>query len=109
MTSQSDRDLRARAERFIAEAVDPTTQDELRALLSSPDLAKTDLADRFAGSLEFGTAGLRGILGAGPHRMNRAVILRTTHGLAQYLLAEIPEARARGVVIGFDGRTMSRE
>ena len=67
------------------------------------------MADRFAGSLEFGTAGLRGILGAGPNRMNRAVILRTTLGLARTLLAEVPDARARGVVIGFDGRHMSRE
>jgi len=109
MTSETERDLRARAERFMADDVDPTTQGELRALLASPDLSKTDLADRFAGALEFGTAGLRGVVGAGPNRMNRAVVLRTSYGLAKALLAHGKDARKRGVVIGFDGRHMSRE
>ena len=79
--------------------------------LSGPaDPAKTDLADRFAGSLEFGTAGLRGVIGAGPNRMNRAVVLRTTWGLAQYLLeAGGPGAAEKGVAIGYDGRRMSKE
>jgi phosphomannomutase len=109
MTSETERDLRARAERFMADDVDPKTQEELRALLANADLAKTDLADRFAGALEFGTAGLRGVVGAGPNRMNRAVVLRTTHGLAKALLANGKDVRKRGVVIGFDGRHMSRE
>ncbi len=80
--TETEHDLRARAERWIANDVDPSAQDELRALLQSGDLSKTDLADRFAGALDFGTAGLRGIVGAGPNRMNRAVVLRTTHGLS---------------------------
>src|SRR5580658_2418711 len=108
--SEAERDLRARAERWIADDVDPRAQDELRTLLKSADLAKTDLADRFAGALEFGTAGLRGVIGAGPNRMNRAVVLRTTHGLARYLLSSsIADVKSRGVAIGFDGRHMSRE
>ncbi|MGO8999707.1 MAG: phospho-sugar mutase [Polyangiaceae bacterium] len=108
--SEAERDLRARAERWIADDVDVGAQDELRALLKSADLAKTDLADRFAGALEFGTAGLRGVIGAGPNRMNRAVVLRTTHGLARFLLSSsIADVKSRGVVIGFDGRHMSRE
>ena len=102
-------DLRARAERWIADDPDPVTQKELRALLGQPDLGATDLADRFAGSLEFGTAGLRGVVGAGPNRMNRAVVARATWGLAQDLLASVPGARERGVVVGGDARTMSRE
>jgi phosphomannomutase len=89
---------------------DPGARAEIEGLLAAPDPAKTDLADRFAGSLEFGTAGLRGVIGAGPNRMNRAVVLRTTWGLARYLLdAGGPNAAEKGVAIGFDGRRMSKE
>jgi phosphomannomutase len=102
-------ELRERAERWIADDPDAHTQDELRALLAQPDLSMTDLADRFAGTLEFGTAGLRGVLGAGPNRMNRAVVARATWGLAQALLAGLPGAAERGVVVGGDARRMSRE
>jgi phosphomannomutase len=102
-------ELRARAERWMADDPDPRTRDELRALLAAPDLAATDLADRFAGSLEFGTAGLRGVIGAGPNRMNRAVVARATWGLAQAVLAGVPGAAERGVVVGGDARRMSRE
>src|SRR3984957_9432866 len=102
-------DLRARAERWIADDPDPTTRDELRALLAQPDLSKTDLEDRFAQALEFGTAGLRGVLGAGPNRMNRAVVARATWGLAQHLLATVPRAAERGVVVGCDARHLSTE
>ena len=76
-------DLLARAERWLADDPDPTTRDELRALLDRRDEAA--LADRFDARLEFGTAGLRGVLGAGPNRMNRAVVLRTSAGLCAYL------------------------
>jgi phosphomannomutase len=107
--SDRDDDLRERAQRWIDADVDPKAQDELRAILRERELSKTDLADRFAGALEFGTAGLRGILGAGPNRMNRAVVLRTTHGLARYLLEKVEDARSRGVVVGFDGRHLSRQ
>ncbi len=102
-------DLRTRAERWMKDDPDPATQAELGQLLAASDLDKTDLADRFAGALEFGTAGLRGVLGAGPNRMNRAVVLRTTHGLGKYLLAALPDAAKKGVVIGYDGRRYSRE
>src|SRR3954462_10652327 len=88
---------------------DPAARAEIEGLLASPDPAKTDLADRFAASLEFGTAGLRGVIGAGPNRMNRAVVLRTTWGLARYILDATPDGKTRGVAIGFDGRRMSRE
>jgi len=102
-------ELRAQAQQWIADDSDPATQAELRALLAQPDLASTDLPDRFAGSLEFGTAGLRGVLGAGPNRMNRAVVARATWGLAQEVLASIPHAQERGVIVGGDARRMSRE
>jgi len=102
-------DLRARAQAWMADDPDPTTRDELRDLLAAPDVASTDLADRFAGTLEFGTAGLRGVLGAGPNRMNRAVVARATWGLARELIASVPDAAERGVVVGGDARRMSRE
>jgi len=103
-------DLVARAKAWMAGDPDSATRAEIEALLAAPDLTKTDLADRFAGALEFGTAGLRGVIGAGPNRMNRAVVRRTTLGLAHYLLATFgEEAKTRGVVIGFDGRTLSPE
>jgi phosphomannomutase len=75
------------------------------ALLAADDEA--GLADRFGGALSFGTAGLRGVLGAGPNRMNRAVVIRTTAALAHVLREREPDAARRGVVVGFDGRTAS--
>jgi phosphomannomutase len=109
-------DLRARADRWIADDPDPATQDELRALLGrlAPDAGPddplaADLVDRFAGALAFGTAGLRGILGAGPNRMNRAVVARATWAVARELLASVPGAPSRPVVVGHDARRLSRE
>jgi phosphomannomutase len=102
-------DLRARAQRWIADDPDSATRAELHALLAHPDPASTDLADRFAAPLGFGTAGLRGVLGAGPNRMNRAVVARTTWGLARELLESVPGAAQRGVVVGRDARRMGRE
>jgi phosphomannomutase len=100
-------DLLARASRWVQEDPDPETAAELGALIERGDLK--ELADRMAGPLEFGTAGLRGVLGAGESRMNRAVVLRTTAGLGAQLLASRPEVRREGVVVGYDGRRMSRE
>ncbi len=108
----SSDDLHARAERWIADDPDETTREELRAILSRPDVGATDLDDRFAGTLEFGTAGLRGVLGAGPNRMNRAVVARATWGLARELLAGVDGSATlatRTVVVGGDARRLSRE
>jgi phosphomannomutase len=103
---------RAAAEAWLAEDPDPSTAAELRALLDAHDrgdeVAQRDLADRFSGTLEFGTAGLRGLLGAGPQRMNRVLVRKVTAGLGAYLLAHVPAAGARGVVIGHDARHNSR-
>ncbi|MBN1206934.1 MAG: phospho-sugar mutase [Myxococcaceae bacterium] len=103
----SNTGLREQAEAWRRADPDPTTAEELARVLAAGDLA--DLADRFAGNLEFGTAGLRGVLGAGPNRMNRAVVRRTTAGLARYLKAQVPDVASRGVVVGRDGRRMSAE
>jgi phosphomannomutase len=100
------------ANAWLEEDPDPTTADELRALLAASDAndaaALADLAERFTGSLEFGTAGLRGILGAGPQRMNRVLVRKVSAGLAAYLLEHVPDARTRGVLIGHDARRNSR-
>src|SRR5262244_3579301 len=86
---------------------DPLTRSELDQLLATGKLA--ELEDRFRGALEFGTAGLRGVVGAGPNRMNRAVVRRATAGLGAYLLATVPDAARRGVVVARDARRMSAE
>ena len=101
-------DLIQRARAWAEADPDLDARAEIEALLAAPDPTKTDLADRFGGQLEFGTAGLRGVIGAGPNRMNRAVVLRTTWGLARYLVAQKADL-SKGVVIGYDGRRMSRE
>ncbi|NEA29641.1 phospho-sugar mutase [Actinomadura bangladeshensis] len=93
-------DLRARAEEWLAQDPDPDTRAELRAILDAGDDAA--LASRFGSRLEFGTAGLRGELGAGPNRMNRVTVMRAAAGLAACLP---PGGR---VIIGFDARHGSR-
>jgi phosphomannomutase len=99
-------DVLAAARAWIAGDPDPETRAELQALVDAGDVAA--LAERVDGSLEFGTAGLRGIVGAGPLRMNRAVVIRATRGFADHLLATEPNAAERGVVVAFDGRHDSR-
>jgi phosphomannomutase len=103
-------DLTARARAWLAEDPDPETRDELAALLASGDTA--ELADRFGGTLQFGTAGLRGELGAGPMRMNRSVVIRAAAGLAAYLKKNgTPHGGADAglVVIGYDARHKSAD
>lgn len=92
---------------WLARDPDPNTQQELNALLEANDDA--ELEDRFRSRLEFGTAGLRGKVGVGLNRMNRLVIQETATGLGHYLLAQIPAAATRGVVIGYDARPDSRQ
>jgi phosphomannomutase len=99
-------ELRKRARAWAADDPDPTTRAELEALLEQGDAA--ELADRFDGTLEFGTAGLRGELGAGSNRMNRVVVSRAAAGLAAYLneqdLGQRGAGRDAAVVIGYDAR-----
>ena len=91
------------ARSWLAEDPDPVTRAELERLIEQG--AEAELADRFSGTLQFGTAGLRGELGAGPNRMNRVVVTRAAAGLASYLVAGGHSGRP--VVIGFDARTNS--
>lgn len=118
-------ELRRAAEDWLARDPDPETRAELRAILDADDRAA--LADRFGAKLEFGTAGLRGELGAGPNRMNRLTVIRAAAGLAAVLRtsAVTPEGGGPGsgdggpgpvpgtadtrpaVVIGYDARHKS--
>jgi phosphomannomutase len=95
----------AEAEAWSADDPDPVTRAELDRVVAAARAgagdAVSDLRDRFSGLLEFGTAGLRGELGAGPHRMNRSVVVRAAAGLTAYLQAE---GRSPAVVIGYDAR-----
>ncbi|WP_327067251.1 phospho-sugar mutase [Kitasatospora sp. NBC_01250] len=108
MAQESTTDLLARARQWLAEDPDAETREELAALLAAADQgeepALAELAERFADRLQFGTAGLRGELGAGPMRMNRAVVMRAAAGLAGYLRAT---NAGDLVVIGYDARHKS--
>lgn len=98
-------DLIDRARSWIAADPDPSTRAELEAVVESGDA--DELAARMDETLEFGTAGIRGEVGAGSGRMNRAVVIRTTYGLAEYLRSST-EGDPGPVVVGFDARPTSR-
>ncbi|MDQ0405984.1 phospho-sugar mutase [Streptomyces sp. NPDC000349] len=103
-------DLLARAKAWLAEDPDADTRAELAKLIDAEDHA--ELTARFSGTLQFGTAGLRGELGAGPMRMNRSVVIRAAAGLAAYLKKQgTPHGddTAGLVVIGYDARHKSRD
>ena len=95
------------ARAWLAEDPDPVTAAELSALIERAEAGDTDaadeLADAFDGTLQFGTAGLRGRLGPGSNRMNRIVVARAAAGLAAYLVA----IGGTSVVIGYDARRNS--
>jgi len=96
------------AQEWVDDDPDHETRVELGQVLARAKegdaAAVADLEDRFSGMLEFGTAGLRGAIGAGPNRMNRSVVIRAAAGLAAYLRQTRPEPF---VVVGYDARTNS--
>jgi phosphomannomutase len=97
--------LRIRAQRWLADDPDPISQAELRAIIDALPETADELADRFAGPLTFGTAGLRGPMRAGPNGMNLAVVRKAAAGLVSWLAAR----NAQGpLVIGYDARRGSR-
>ena len=102
---QIDPALRDRVERWVAQDPDPDDRAELLELLESDDVE--GLTERFSGRLAFGTAGLRGRMGAGPRRMNRLVVRQSAAGIARYLVENVADARTRGVVVIHDARHRS--
>lgn len=100
-------ELTEKAREWIAADPDPATRAELGQIIASGD--REELEARMNTVLEFGTAGIRGQVGAGPGRMNRAVVIRTTYGLARFLKAEHGGEASSRVVVGFDARPSSRQ
>ncbi len=111
-TTEPVDELIARARAWLAEDPDERTAEQLDGLLArvggegygetESAAALSELRDRFSGTLQFGTAGLRGALGAGPMRMNRSVVIRAAAGLTSFLSASIGDSPI--VVIGYDAR-----
>ena len=98
-------DLTSRVQSWIEQDPDAVTKSQLTELFDaaqSDQVALLELQDAFVAPLEFGTAGLRGALGAGPNRMNRVTVLQAASGLARYLMQQ--GFSGQKVVIGFDAR-----
>lgn len=111
---QGEQSLVARAREWAGQDPDPETRAEAEALAARAEGGDADaasaLADAFEGRLTFGTAGLRGEIGAGPRRMNRAVVTQTSAGFATFLLERAERGETSSppsVVIGYDGRVKS--
>ncbi len=95
----------ARAKEWLSPAFDEETRKEVQAMLDNAD--KSDLIDAFYRDLEFGTGGLRGIMGAGTNRMNKYIVGMATQGFANYILKAFPGKQC-SVVVGHDCRNNGR-
>ena len=96
----------SRATAWLAAEPDADVRAQLATLLNG---SRSELIARFHGRLQFGTAGLRGSMGAGPLRMNRLVVRQAAAGLVRYVSSQWPDAAARGIIIGFDARHKSAD
>ncbi len=90
---------------LVSDAFDEETKKELQAI----DGDDKEIKERFYKDLEFGTGGLRGIIGAGTNRMNKYTVGKATQGLANYILKNNPDGAKMGVAIAYDSRNMSPE
>ena len=96
----------AKAQEWLGSSFDEKTREEVKALMAKED--KSDLIDAFYKDLEFGTGGLRGIMGAGTNRMNIYTVGMATQGLANYLNKNFKERKEISVVVGHDCRNNGR-
>ncbi len=99
--------VQAKAQTWLSEKYDEETRNEVQALLDSED--KTPLIEVFYKDLEFGTGGLRGIMGVGSNRMNIYTVGAATQGLANYLLEEFKDLDQISIVVGYDCRNNSQK
>ena len=107
MDNELIKSCEAKAEAWLSSSVyDAATQAEVRKMLDSPD--KTDLVESFYQNLEFGTGGLRGIMGVGTNRMNIYTVGAATQGLSNYLNKNFKDLKQIAVVVGHDCRNNSR-
>lgn len=109
MIMESDKllnQVRAKAQTWLGSGYDELTRETVQKMLDNPNTA--DLIESFYKDLEFGTGGLRGIMGAGSNRMNRYTVGAATQGLSNYLLREFAGRSEISVVIGHDCRNNSR-
>lgn len=104
-TNNLPTELAERVTAWLQQDPDPETRAELQRLLEASD--ETGLRDRFDARIGFGTAGLRGELGAGPNRMNRVLVAQAAAGIAEFLSQAVEPGRRPSVVIGYDGRINS--
>ena len=96
----------AKAQQWLSPAFDEETRKQVQEMLDKED--KTDLIDAFYQNLEFGTGGLRGIMGAGTNRMNKYIVGMATQGFANYILKAYPGKTDLAVVVGHDCRNNGR-
>ncbi len=101
------KEVSEKAKKWVTPAYDAETQAEVRRLLDNPD--KTDLIEAFYKDLEFGTGGLRGIMGVGSNRMNIYTVGAATQGLSNYLNKNFKDLKQISVVVGHDCRNNSRK
>ncbi len=101
------KEVTAKAEKWLSESYDAETRAAVQAMLDAED--KTDLIESFYKDLEFGTGGLRGIMGAGTNRMNIYTVGAATQGFANYLLEAFKDLPEIAVVVGHDVRNNSRK
>lgn len=101
------KEVTEKAKKWLTPAYDAETQAEVKRMLENPD--KTDLIEAFYKDLEFGTGGLRGIMGVGTNRMNIYTVGAATQGLSNYLNKNFKDLKQISVVVGHDCRNNSRK